>query len=264
VNMIHAAGGLGFVIGQLLDAGLLHNDTTTVVGKGLGDYAVEATLAGQNLQWQASPKTSPDDTIIRDHKTPFQPQGGVTFLRGNLGMAVAKISAVAPDRQTVRAKARVFDDQASVRTAFDAGALDCDHICVVRFQGPRANGMPELHGLMPILGVLLGRGFKVALITDGRLSGASGKVPAAIHLSPEAIDGSALAKLRDGDMLNFDATRGVLDHEVNETVWQARAPVSCPQNHQSLGIGTELFSIARTHVSDAAHGASFLQGSSYE
>jgi phosphogluconate dehydratase len=199
VNHFHAAGGLGFMIGELLEAGLLHPDTMTVVGKGLSNYTQEPKIIGGVLTYAAGSGVSLNDKILRPAKDAFQPQGGLKELVGNLGKGVMKVSAVAPERHIVEAKARIFNDQEEVKAAFKAGEFTEDTVVVVRFQGPRANGMPELHSLTPTLAVLQDRGLKVALVTDGRMSGASGKVPSAIHVSPEAAMGGPLARLQDGD-----------------------------------------------------------------
>ncbi|KAB2877828.1 MAG: phosphogluconate dehydratase, partial [Albidovulum sp.] len=211
VNHFHAAGGLAFLIGELLDAGLLHEDVRTVAGDGLRRYAEEPVLAEGRLAWRDGPKATLNDRILRPAADPFQPTGGLRELTGNLGRAVIKVSAVAEEHRVIEAPVRVFADQEAVKAAFQKGEFTGDTVVVVRFQGPQANGMPELHSLTPVLSVLLGRGLKVALVTDGRMSGASGKVPAAIHVSPEAACGGALARLRDGDMVRLDAVAGTLD-----------------------------------------------------
>ncbi|MBU6449953.1 MAG: phosphogluconate dehydratase, partial [Rhodospirillales bacterium] len=211
VNHFHAAGGTGFLIHELLDAGLLHEDVNTVMGKGLMAYAREPYLQDGELAWRDPPAVSGDETVLRSAANPFQPTGGLALLRGNLGQCVVKTSAVAPERHIVEAPCRVFHAQEDVQAAFKAGELNRDIVVVVRFQGPKANGMPELHKLMPPLGVVQDRGFKVALVTDGRLSGASGKVLSAIHVTPEALAGGKLAKLRDGDVVRVDAVAGTLD-----------------------------------------------------
>ena len=256
VNHFHAAGGLGYLIGELLDAGLLHPDTTTVAGAGLEAYTREAKLAGERLRYEPGPRASLNHKILRPVADPFQPSGGVTQLDGNLGHGVIKISAVAPDRHVIEAPARVFHDQEAVKAAFKAGEFTADVVVVVRFQGPRANGMPELHGLTPTLSVLQDRGLKVALVTDGRMSGASGKVPAAIHLSPEAADGGPIAKLRDGDMIRLDAEAGTL--EVLAEGFAARAPVEADLSANGLGLGRELFEVFRNNVGPASSGAAVV------
>src|SRR5262249_27957625 len=200
VNHFHAAGGMGFLIGQLLDAGLLHGDVTTVAGEGLDRYREEPFLDHGKAKWRPAPDRSGDPAVLRAAQEPFSADGGLKLLNGNLGRAVIKVSAGKPGHRVVQGPAIVFNDQAELMHAFDRGELKRDFVAVVRYQGPRANGMPELHKLTPPLGVLQDQGFKVALVTDGRMSGASGKVPAAIHVTPEALAGGMLAKLRDGDV----------------------------------------------------------------
>ncbi|HPE61873.1 MAG TPA: phosphogluconate dehydratase [Thiolinea sp.] len=257
VNHFHAAGGLQFVIRELLSAGLLHEDVLTVAGQGLGHYVQEALLDAEGrARWQDGAKQSHDPDILRPLSDPFQPSGGLVRLQGNLGEAVIKVSAVRPEQRVVEAPARVFQDQSEVKKAFEAGTLDGDFICVVRFQGPKANGMPELHSLTPILGVLQDRGQKVALVTDGRMSGASGKVPAAIHLSPEAVDGGPIACIRDGDRIRLDAGAGTLD--VVGDALAGRMPAGADLAHYHHGLGRELFHVFRHHVGLAAAGASVL------
>ena len=212
VNHFHAAGGLGFLIRELLDAGLLHEDVQTVWGEGLRPYAVEAKLgADGGVVREAAPAKSGDEKVLAPFAKAFQPTGGLKVLSGNLGQAIIKTSAVKPERRFIEAPALVFDSQQALNDAFKAGELDRDFIAVVRFQGPKANGMPELHKLTTVLGVLQDRGHKVALVTDGRMSGASGKVPAAIHVTPEALEGGAIGKIRDGDMIRLDADAGTLE-----------------------------------------------------
>ena len=211
INHFHAAGGTALLIRELLDAGLLHEDVATVAGPGLRRYTEEPFLDGERLVWRAGAVASLDESILRPAARPFSPEGGLRLLQGNLGRAVMKVSAVATEHQVVEAPARVFHDQAELAAAFQAGELDRDLVAVVRFQGPRCNGMPELHKLTPFLGVLQDRGYQVALVTDGRMSGASGKVPAAIHVCPEACDGGPLARVRDGDLIRLDAVTGTLD-----------------------------------------------------
>jgi phosphogluconate dehydratase len=210
VNQFHAAGGMAFTIRTLLDAGLLHGDIPTVGGDSLADYARDPAMDGERLVWRDVPE-SRDESILRAAGKPFRADGGMRLVKGNLGRAIFKTSAVDEERWTIEAPARVFEDQESVQAAFKAGELDRDVVVVVRGQGPQANGMPELHKLTPALGVLQDRGHKVALVTDGRMSGASGKVPAAIHLTPEAVDGGPIAKIRDGDIIRLDANAGTLE-----------------------------------------------------
>ncbi|MFC2967826.1 phosphogluconate dehydratase [Acidimangrovimonas pyrenivorans] len=256
VNHFHAAGGLAYMIGELLDAGLLHPDTTTVAGDGLARYTQEPKLADGSLSWQDGPRESHNDRILRPAADPFQPEGGLKQLSGNLGRGVMKVSAVAPERHVIEAKARVFADQAEVKAAFHAGAFTEDTIVVVRFQGPRANGMPELHSLTPILSVLQERGLKVALVTDGRMSGASGKVPAAIHVSPEAATGGPIAKVRDGDPMRLDATAGRLEVLVDDL--DARPAATADLSAHRHGIGREMFEMFRANVGAATEGAAVV------
>ncbi|MCC5991038.1 MAG: phosphogluconate dehydratase [Rhodobacteraceae bacterium] len=253
VNHFHAAGGLGFMIGELLDAGLLHEDVCTVAGDGLARYAQEPKLRDGRLVWEAGAECSANDRILRPASDPFQRSGGLKQLSGNLGQGVIKTSAVDPARHVIEARARIFHDQHSVKAAFRAGEFTEDTIVVVRFQGPAANGMPELHSLTPILSVLQDRGLKVALVTDGRMSGASGKVPAAIHVAPEAARGGPLARLREGDLLRLDAAAGRLD--VLEDGFAERAPVMADLADNQTGIGRELFAAFRASVGDSTDGA---------
>jgi len=256
VNHFHAAGGLGYMIGNLLDAGLLHPDTRTVAGGGLKAYASEAKLDGNRVTWEPAPRDSLNDKILRPAADPFQPSGGLVQLAGNIGQGVIKVSAVAPERQVIEAPARVFHDQESVKAAFKAGEFTGDVVVVVRFQGPSANGMPELHGLTPTLAVLQDRGHKVALVTDGRMSGASGKVPAAIHVSPEAANGGPIAKVRDGDRVRLNAQAGTL--EVLEDDFDDRTPIRADLSANRAGIGRELFDVFRQNVGLATDGAAVV------
>ena len=253
VNHFHAAGGLAYLIGDLLEAGLLHPDTSTIAGDGLGLYASEPTLKGGELTWGPGPKTSLNDKILRPASDPFKESGGLRELKGNLGRSVMKVSAVAAEHQVVEAPARIFETQDAVKAAFKNGELTEDTVVVVRFQGPKANGMPELHSLTPILSILLGRGQKVALVTDGRMSGASGKVPSAIHLSPEGADGGPIARLRDGDIVRVDAVSGVL--ECLEADFDTRTPVVPDLSGNQEGLGRELFTAFRDRCGLAADGA---------
>ncbi len=258
VNQFQSAGGPGFVLRELLDSGCLHADVATVAARGIAAYADVPVLDGERLTWRALPKDSGDETIVRPAVRPFTASGGLKLLQGNLGRAVIKISAVPEDRWVVEAPARVFDGQEALHAAFKAGELDRDVVCVVRFQGPRANGMPELHKLTPPLAVLQGKGFKVALVTDGRMSGASGKVPAAIHASPEALAGGPLAKVRDGDVIRLDAVQGTLDALVPDATWEARsvAHIALAQAEDNAhGLGRELFGGMRKNVTSAEQGA---------
>lgn len=260
VNHFHAAGGIGFVVRELLGAGLLHGDILTVGGT-MADYAAEPVLVNDELHWQAAPAASRDEVMLRPVAAPFSLDGGMRLLAGNLGRAIIKTSAVAEDRWTIEAPCRIFDDQNQVLAAFKAGELDRDAVVVVRFQGPRANGMPELHKLTPALGVLQDRGFRVALLTDGRMSGASGKVPAVIHLSPEALPGidgvsGPLAYLRDGDLVRICAAKGEVVALVDEAEWAARPPAAPPP--PALGVGRELFALFRIHADEAEKGGSAM------
>ena len=253
VNHFHAAGGLAYLIGQLLSAGLLHEDVTTVMGQGLGRYATEPRLTDAGIAWVDGPRASLNDKIVRPAADPFAATGGLHMLTGNLGRAVIKVSAVKPDLHVVEARVRVFDDQNRVKAAFQAGEFTEDTVVVVRFQGPRANGMPELHSLTPTLSVLLDRGLRVALVTDGRMSGASGKVPAAIHVTPEAATGGPLARLRDGDLVRVDAVAGTL--ECLEPDFADRTPATYDPDASAHGMGRELFAAFRAHVGPADEGA---------
>ncbi|MFV9532765.1 phosphogluconate dehydratase [Pseudomonas aeruginosa] len=254
INHFQAAGGMSFLIRQLLDGGLLHEDVQTVAGPGLRRYTREPFLEDGRLVWREGPERSLDEAILRPLDKPFSAEGGLRLMEGNLGRGVMKVSAVAPEHQVVEAPVRIFHDQASLAAAFKAGELERDLVAVVRFQGPRANGMPELHKLTPFLGVLQDRGFKVALVTDGRMSGASGKVPAAIHVSPEAIAGGPLARLRDGDRVRVDGVNGELRVLVDDAEWQARSLEPAPQDG-NLGCGSELFAFMRNAMSSAEEGA---------
>ncbi|MBH9350340.1 phosphogluconate dehydratase [Pseudomonas aeruginosa] len=254
INHFQAAGGMSFLIRQLLDGGLLHEDVQTVAGPGLRRYTREPVLEDGRLVWREGPERSLDEAILRPLDKPFSAEGGLRLMEGNLGRGVMKVSAVAPEHQVVEAPVRIFHDQASLAAAFKAGELERDLVAVVRFQGPRANGMPELHKLTPFLGVLQDRGFKVALVTDGRMSGAAGKVPAAIHVSPEAIAGGPLARLRDGDRVRVDGVNGELRVLVDDAEWQARSLEPAPQDG-NLGCGRELFAFMRNAMSSAEEGA---------
>jgi phosphogluconate dehydratase len=258
VNHFHAAGGMAYLIGELLDASLLHVDVRTVSGGGLERYRDEPYLESDEVVWRPGARTSGDPTILAPTGRPFSANGGLKLLTGNLGRSVIKVSAVKPAAQLVEAPARVFHDQTEFLAAFERGELLRDMVAVVRFQGPRANGMPELHNLTPALGVLQDRGFKVALVTDGRMSGASGKVPAAIHVTPEAADGGPIAKLQDGDLVRLDASTGRLDALVEPSVWQARVPATADLSAYGQGTGRELFAGFRRTVGPADQGAAML------
>jgi phosphogluconate dehydratase len=256
VNHFHAAGGMGFLIGQLLDAGLLHPNVLTVAGEGLAHYREEPYLADDGrVAWRPAPEFSGDTSILRSAAEPFDPDGGLKLLEGNLGRAVIKTSAVKPQHRVVEAPAITFDTQEAVMEAFQRGELNRDFVAVVRFQGPRANGMPELHKLTPLMGVLQDQGFKVALVTDGRMSGASGKVPAAIHVTPESLAGGPLAKVRTGDMILIDAERGVLDVQVSAAELASRDPAPADLSAYQSGLGRDLFDVFRANALGAEQGA---------
>ncbi|EKM98083.1 MULTISPECIES: phosphogluconate dehydratase [unclassified Acidocella] len=258
VNHFHAAGGTGFLIRELIEAGLLHEDVDTIMGKGLSAYINEPYLEDGKLNWREAPASSGDEKVLRPAANPFQPTGGLKLLSGNLGQAVVKTSAVAEERHVLEAPCRVFHSQEAVQAAFKAGELNKDVVVVVRFQGPKANGMPELHKLMPPLGVLQDKGFKVALVTDGRMSGASGKVLSAIHATPEALAGGPLAKLKDGDIVRVDAKAGTLSALVDAAEWEARAEALADLDDSHHGTGRELFAPFRHLVSRADLGASIF------
>jgi phosphogluconate dehydratase len=255
VNHFHAAGGMGFLIRELLNAGFLHNDVLTIMGGDLRDYTQEPVLIDGKLQWRDAPLESGDASVLRPASNPFSADGGLKLMRGNLGRAVIKVSAVKSEHRVVEAPARVFDDQSQVIKAFQAGELSRDVIVVVRFQGPRANGMPELHKLTPPLSSLQDKGYKVALVTDGRMSGASGTVPAAIHVTPECLDRGPLAKLRDGDIVRLDSYTGVLEAQVPEDVWRKRDYATADLTTNEHGAGRELFRLFRSHAAGAEQGA---------
>lgn len=258
VNQFQAAGGLGLVIRGLLQLGLLHDDVTTVVGKGLADYTREPVLRDGQLTWIDGPEAPRDDTIVRAAGQPFAPEGGIKLLDGNIGRAVLKISAVKPEHHIVQAPAMVFHTQDALIEAFKRGELERDFIAVLPWQGPAACGMPELHKLTPTLTVLQDRGFHVALVTDGRMSGASGKVPAAIHVCPEALSGGGIARVRDGDPMRVDAHAGVLTVLVPEEEWAARSVTPPDLSANRHGVGRDLFANFRRHVSTAEAGACSL------
>ena len=260
VNQFQAAGGPGFVIRELLDAGLMHADVLTVRAGGLREYTgiPAGTPDGQGALHWVDAGASKDDSVVRPASAPFSPHGGLMLLKGNLGRSVIKVSAVPDDRHVIEAPCRVFDSQEALHVDFGAGELDRDVVCVVRWQGPHANGMPELHKLTPPLAVLQGKGFKVALVTDGRMSGASGKVPAAIHVSPEAAAGGPLAKVRDGDVIRMDAVAGTLEVLISADAWAARTLDDMPEalrHANGIGMGRELFAGMRRNALSAEHGA---------
>ncbi len=257
VNHFHAAGGMGFLIRELIEAGLMHGDAQGIAGP-LTAYSQEPRLSDDEVTWQAAPKTSGDLDILRPASDPFSKDGGLRLMHGLLGRGASKVSAVKPEHRTVEAPVRVFDSQQAFKAAFEAGELDRDVIAVVRFQGPAANGMPELHSLSPALGVLQDRGYKVALITDGRMSGASGKVPSAIHMTPEAAHGGPLAKIQDGDILLLDTNTGDMILRVPPDEFNARAATPFHPNQSHTGLGREMFGGFRAAVSGAEHGASIF------
>lgn len=257
VNEFQAAGGPAYVLRELLDGGCLHGDVLTLDPGGLRAHATNPVLQDGALAWR-TPGASGDTGVLRPFAEPFSATGGLKLLQGNLGRAVIKTSAVPEERHVIEAPARVFDSQEALQAAFKTGELDRDLVAVVRFQGPRANGMPELHKLTPPLGVLQGKGFRVALVTDGRMSGASGKVPAAIHVSPEALAGGPIARLRDGDLVRLDAVAGTLEALVPENEWNARALATISEDaveDNAHGIGRELFGGMRRNVTSAEEGA---------
>ena len=254
VNHFHAAGGMGFLIRELLGAGLMHGDVLTVAGAGLERYTAEPWLSPEGLAWRDSPSNSGDREVLRRMNDPFSTDGGLKLLQGNLGRAVIKVSAVKPEHRSVHAPARVFDSQEAVLHAFRQGELSRDVVVVVRFQGPRANGMPELHGLTPALSSLQSRGHRVGLVTDGRMSGASGAVPAAIHLTPEAACGGPIGRIRDGDVVRLDSHTGMLAAEVNETEWNRRKTPGADLSANASGMGRELFGLFRAHAAPAEEG----------
>jgi phosphogluconate dehydratase len=255
VNHFQAAGGPGFVIRELLDAGMLHDDVTTVLGKGLRAHCAEPFIDGDAAYWKPVAATSGDDNVLRPAANPFARDGGMILVKGNLGRAVMKISAVKEQHRVVEAPALTFNSQEDFMHAYQAGKLDRDFVAVIRFQGPRANGMPELHALTPALANLQDAGRHVALVTDGRMSGASGKVPAAIHVSPEILAGGPLGLVRDGDIIRLDATTGTLEALVPAAVWAARAQATADLSSSHIGMGRELFSMFRSAISEAEKGA---------
>jgi phosphogluconate dehydratase len=255
VNHFHAAGGMAYLIGQLLDAGLLHEDVWTVAGQGLSHYRQEPWLDENTVRWREAPKDALDSTVLSTTQAPFSTDGGLKLMTGNIGRAVIKISAVKPEHHRVEAPAIVFNEQSELLAAFERGELEKDFVAVVRYQGPRANGMPELHKLTPALGVLQDKGFKVALVTDGRMSGASGKVPAAIHVTPECAMGGELGKVRTGDLIVLDAEKGILQVVVEPMLWQQREIEPVDLVHEQYGMGRELFNTFRHNTTGAEEGA---------
>jgi len=260
INHFQAAGGMSLLFRELLGAGLIHGDIPTVFGTDLSAYTQEPFLEDGKLVWREGPEKSLDEDVLRPVATPFAPTGGLTVLDGNLGRGVIKVSAVQAEHRVVEAPVQIFEDQNDLKAAFEAGDLDRDVIAVVRFQGPKANGMPELHKLTPYLGVLQDRGYKVALVTDGRMSGASGKVPAAIHMSPEALDGGPLAKLRDGDIVRLDADTGSLEVKIDDHEWAERPLRVGDLDHYHVGLGRELFGGFRHLAMRGEEGAGVFGG----
>ena len=258
VNHFHQAGGMALMFRELLAAGLLHEDVETICGRGLSRYTQQPVLENGELKWVDGATESGDDEVIASVANPFKPDGGLKVLKGNLGTSVLKTSSLRDGASNITAPAVVFEDQHDLEAAFKAGELEKDFVAVVRFQGPKARGMPELHKLTPPLGVLQDKGFKVALVTDGRMSGASGKVPAAIHLCPEAVDGGLIAKVRDGDMIEVDADNGMLTLMVDEQELADREPAQFQVNGHHEGMGRELFGFMRNNLSTADTGACSL------
>ncbi|MDD2781113.1 phosphogluconate dehydratase [Sulfuricurvum sp.] len=259
VNAFRDAGGMSVVIHQLLNAGLAHNDVETIMGRGLDRYSVEPTLSESGFAFISGPHLSRDTSVISSAETPFSPEGGLKLLVGNIGRSVIKTSALKDKNLIIEAEAIVFDSQEALQEAFKRGELERDFIAVVRFQGPRANGMPELHGLMPPLGVLQERGFNVAIITDGRMSGASGKVASAIHMSPEASRGGVLAKINSGDKIRFDVQKGEITLLVDPKILEERSRHVADMEHNRYGFGRELFSAIRSSVKSAEEGAGIFE-----
>ena len=257
INHFHAAGGTGFLFRQLLNAGYMHGSARTIWGDNFFDYVKESFLENGVINWRESPKESLDERVVVPVKKAFSKEGGIKLLKGNLGRAIIKVSAVMHENMIVEAPAVVIDEQSQLLPMFEAGELDRDCVVVIRYQGPKANGMPELHKLTPYLGILQDRGHSVALVTDGRMSGASGKVPAAIHVSPEASEGGLISKVVNGDLIRVDAIAGTLDLSEDETSIMKREIVA-PSISSDEGCGRELFAVCRQNVSQAEEGASFL------
>ena len=254
VNHFHAAGGMGFLINELIGAGLMHEDVQTISGAGLRASALEPWLSPGGLAWREAAGTSCDTSVLRPAADPFSPDGGIKLLYGNLGRSIIKVSAVGSHHRIIEAPARVFDSQEAVLESFQRGELARDVVVVVRFQGPRANGMPELHGLTPTLASLQGKGHKVALVTDGRMSGASGTVPAAIHLTPEVACGGPLGKVRDDDIIRLDSVRGTLEALVPEEIWSQRPMAAADLTANTFGMGRDLFRAFRANAAPAEEG----------
>jgi phosphogluconate dehydratase len=256
VNHFQAAGGMGYLIGELLSEGLLHEDVRTVNGTGLSSYTAEPKLTAEGgIAWEPGARASGDPKVLSTVRNPFQPNGGLTVLDGNLGRAVIKVSAVKPDRRVIEAPARIFLTQEALQEAFKAGELTDDFVAVLPFQGPRACGMPELHKLTPVLGILQDRGLRVALVTDGRMSGASGKIPAAIHVTPEAVDAGPISRIRNGDRIRVDAQAGRLEVLVDAQDFAARPPMTADLSHHQTGLGRDLFAAFRAAAGPADQGA---------
>jgi phosphogluconate dehydratase len=255
VNHFQAAGGPTFVMRELLDAGLAHEDVNTILGHGLRAHCKEPFLDGDKVVWKDLPEQSGDENVLRKYTNPFNDNGGLILVQGNLGRAVMKVSAVKKEHHIVEAPAKTFDSQEDFMHAYKAGQLNTDFVAVIRFQGPRANGMPELHALTPALSNLQDAGYHVAMVTDGRMSGASGKVPAAIHVSPEILAGGPLGLVRDGDIIRVDATQGTLEALVPADIWAARKMATADLSKSHIGMGRELFAMFREHVSAAEEGA---------
>jgi phosphogluconate dehydratase len=258
VNHFHAAGGIGFVLRELIDAGLVHADIPCVHGGDLRQQAMEPYLDGTTLRWRDPPKDSLDTSVVRPAADPFDVEGGLRRVQGNLGRGIVKISAVAPEFRKIEAPARVFESQDDLLAAFKAGTLQGDLVAVIRGQGPRANGMPELHKLTPTLAAMQDRGQHVALLTDGRMSGASGKVLSAIHVTPESADGGPISRVRDGDRIRIDADAGTIDIDMPDAQWQAREPHRADLAANRTGMGRELFAMMRAQVGTAESGGSAL------
>jgi phosphogluconate dehydratase len=259
VNHFRDAGGMGFIVSQLLDAGLVHEDVQTVMGKGLATYASEAVIEYEMLAWKVTDRASRNPEVVTTVDEPFKPEGGLTLLEGNIGRSVIKTSALKPDQMLIDAEAVVFDSQEALQEAFRAGKLNRDFIAVVRFQGPKANGMPELHGLMPPLGALQDQGYSVGIVTDGRMSGASGKVASAIHMSPEALDDGLLARIQDGDRIVMDIANNRLELMVDPDILSKRTLAAPSLASSHYGVGRELFGMMRQNVSSAESGATIFQ-----
>jgi len=258
VNHFHAAGGLGFIMRELLDNGLLHDDVTTILGDGLSNFCAEPKLDGERVRFDAAPATSGDEDIVRPVSRPFAAEGGLRLVTGNVGRAIVKVSAVAEEHRAIRAPARVFTSQAAFANAFKAGELEQDFVAVIAYQGPKANGMPELHKLTPYLGVLQNQGHKVALLTDGRMSGASGKVLSAIQVVPEALEDGSIGRIRDGDMISIDAEAGIMHVDPTEALdSRDRDLPDLSTNH--YGMGRELFHVFRRQCSSADTGGSLFE-----